>query len=401
MNVVIVDGDLPYPPTSGKRLRTLNLMLPLARRHRLTYLSRANASSSEANKAVDFLQDHGIETILVDHPVPPKRGPMFFARLGVNLFSSWPYSVTSHESNMMRKALADLARRPVDLWQFEWSGYLPMFKQNRARTLVVAHNVDTLIWQRYHENESRPFHRWYIRQQWRKMEHFERWAFAQATRVVAVSSEDAALLQQMFAVKNVDVVDNGIDRASFETVKGSRDPRLILFLGALDWRPNLDAVKVLLETLFPAVRQEVPDARLCIVGRHPSPELSARIQAISGVELHADVADVRPYLAKAGVMAVPLRIGGGSRLKILEALACGLPVISTRIGAEGLCLSPGKDFDQVESIAEMTGPLIQALRNPERVQSMAEQARPAVLQRYDWNCLADKLERVWHECLRT
>jgi glycosyltransferase involved in cell wall biosynthesis len=115
-----------------------------------------------------------------------------------------------------------------------------------------------------------------------------------------------------------------------------------------------------------------------------------------GVELHADVADVRPFLAECGVMAVPLRIGGGSRLKILEALACGLPAVSTRVGAEGLALVPNIDYVQAEEDA-MADALIQAIRNPGPMQAMARHGRQLVLDQYDWGILAKKLEAVWEK----
>ena len=180
----------------------------------------------------------------------------------------------------------------------------------------------------------------FLKTQWRKFRHFEEDAFRKATRVVAVSEEDARLIRTQFGQPNTDVVDNGIDRAYFEAVLGQRDPASILFLGALDWRPNLDAVGLLLDKIFPQVRLQEPPATLAIVGRNPSAALAERIAHAPGVKLHANVADVRPYLGASGVMAVPLRIGGGSRLKILEALACALPVVSSPVGAEGLTIQP-------------------------------------------------------------
>jgi glycosyltransferase involved in cell wall biosynthesis len=197
----------------------------------------------------------------------------------------------------------------------------------------------------------------------------------------------------------VDVVDNGIDRAFFEQVRGQRDPERILFLGALDWRPNLDAVGLLLDKIFPQVRQQEPAAKLWIVGRHPSATLIERARQTPGVELHADVADVRPFLGESGVMAVPLRIGGGSRLKILEALACDLPVVSTRVGAEGLLLKPGEDYVQAEEDA-MADALVHALRDPAAMQAMAQHGRRIVLDTYDWSVLAEKLEAVWEKCIQ-
>src|SRR5262249_28856764 len=152
---------------------------------------------------------------------------------------------------------------------------------------------------------------------------------------------DAHLIRAHFHQPNVDVVENGIDRAYFEQVTGQRDPRRILFLGALDWRPNQHAAYLLIDKIFPQALAQEPEARLVVVGRNPSDALVQRIRAARNAELHANVPDVRPFLAQSGVMTVPLRIGGGSRLKILEALACALPVVSSRVGAEGLNLRPG------------------------------------------------------------
>jgi glycosyltransferase involved in cell wall biosynthesis len=223
--------------------------------------------------------------------------------------------------------------------------------------------------------------------------------FAEVDRIVAVSREDAELLQRRFAVENVDVVDNGIDRPYYEDVRCNGEPGVLLFLGSLDWRPNLDAVRQLLDHIFPAVRRAEPSARLCIVGRNAPKWLVARVTATEAVELHADVADVRPYLAASRVLAVPLRIGGGSRLKILEALACGLPVVSTRIGAEGLDLRHGRDLVLAENIEGMAASLLACIRDPHSARALAQNGRRRVLERYDWDVLAGRLEQVWQKCV--
>jgi glycosyltransferase involved in cell wall biosynthesis len=400
MEVTIVDSDLPYPPTSGKRLRTLNLMLPLARRHRITYICRGDAAGPETRPALEFLRDHGVAPLLVDHPPPRKRGAGFFWRLAANLASRLPYSVAAHLSRPLADALRrHAATARVDLWQVEWAGPFPLLPHARGlRTVINSPNVDTLIWQRSHEAERRPLRRWYIRRQWRKFERFERRVFAAATRVVVVSDDDAALVRGRFGVATVDVVENGMDRLYFEGVTGRREAGRILFLGSLDWRPNQDGVRLLLDDILPAVRRAEPAARLVIVGRQAPAWLAERVRHTEGVELHADVPDVRPFLGACGVLAVPLRIGGGSRLKILEALATGLPVVSTKIGAEGLCLRPGEEFVQAEP-AEMAAALVEAIRFPGRIRALAERGRRLVLEHYDWEGLADRLERVWETCV--
>jgi glycosyltransferase involved in cell wall biosynthesis len=402
MKVVIVDGDVSYPATSGKRLRTLHLMLRAARRHQITYIGRCAEGSEEDRTAPDFLRQHGIEPILVYHPVPQKSGVGFYARLvASSLLSPRPYSVASHYSALMRRVLTGYAaQNSPEIWQFEWAPYLDMLDSAiPGPRVVIAHNVDTLIWRRYYETARGILWRTFLKQQWHKFERFEEAAFRRADRVVAVSAEDASLIRERFGQPAVDVVDNGIDRAYFEQAPSvQRDPQRILFLGALDWRPNLDGVHLLLDTIFPAVRNQEPNARLVVAGRNPPAGLVARIAGIPGAELHANVADVRPFLAECGVMAVPLRIGGGSRLKILEALACGLPVVSTRVGAEGLCLDAGTHYVHAEP-AEMAEALVAALRDPGRVQAMAEAGQRIVLETYDWEVLAQKLEASWEQCL--
>jgi glycosyltransferase involved in cell wall biosynthesis len=397
LNVAIVSSELPYPPTSGNRIRTLNLTIRLARRHRVTFIAHRNA---EAEEAARFLGEHGIETLLVDRRVPARSGLLFYSRLAANLASPLPYSVAAHSSQALRQAVRLFAGRSrTDVWQAESTILLETTADlGEVPRIVIAHNVESLIWQRYHEIERQPVKRWYIKRQWEKFKTFEQRAFAKASRVVCVSADDARLIEQDFGRKQVDVVDNGIDPSYFEAVRGERDPKQILFLGSFDWRPNLDAVDRLLDLVFPAVLRAEPSATLLLVGRRPPESLVRRIRGLAGVELHADVPDVRPFLARSGVMVVPLRIGGGSRLKILEALAAGLPVISTRVGAEGLELVPGQDFIAADDAESMSHELLAHLRDPSRNLTMAERCRGFVLDRYDWDVLAGKLEAIWLEC---
>jgi glycosyltransferase involved in cell wall biosynthesis len=400
LRVAIVDEELPYPPTSGKRIRTLNLALRLARRHQLTYICHRNADADEARRAADFFAEHGVETVVVGRAVPPKSGPGFYARLAANLLSPLPYSVASHTSRGLRAALRrQAAARAVDLWHCEWTPYAEALRAVPGRRVVVAHNVESVIWRRYYETERGALRRWYVGRQWRKFERFERRALAGADRTVAVSGADAERFRRDFGVTRVDVVENGVDTAYFRPEAARRVPGRLLFLGSLDWRPNLDGVSRLLDDVFPAVRAAEPDATLNLVGRNPPAWLRRRAAESAGVTLHADVPDVRPYLASCALLVVPLRIGGGSRLKILEALAAGTPVVSTRVGAEGLCLEPGRDLTVTKDTDDLAAALVAALRSPERLARQVASGRARVLARYDWDTLADEMERVWLACV--
>jgi glycosyltransferase involved in cell wall biosynthesis len=263
----------------------------------------------------------------------------------------------------------------------------------------MAHNVESLIWQRYHETESNTLKRWYIKKQWDKFETFERWAFAKASRTVTVSADDAALARQRFNAKRVEVVDNGVDTRLFQPGRTSREPHSVLFLGSLDWRPNIDAVNVLLDQIFPAVRSQEPDSRLIIVGRKSPRWMVDRVNREENVELHGDVPDVRAYLNHCTVMAVPLRIGEGSRLKILEALATQTPVVSTQIGAEGLHLESGTHLYVVENTEGIADALVHSMRNPDESMAMAKRGREVILDLYDWDALSRKLEDIWVSCV--
>jgi glycosyltransferase involved in cell wall biosynthesis len=300
----------------------------------------------------------------------------------------------------LRQALREhAASHPVDLWHCEWTPYVQAVRGlANGRRLVVAHNVESIIWRRYYETEAHPLCRWYIGRQWRKFERFERKVMGEVDRTVAVSALDAQRLRRDFGAQRVDVVENGVDLAYFQPEMIEREPARLLFLGSLDWRPNLDGVRLLLDQVFPAVRAAVPSARLCLVGRRPPGWLNEAAQA-PNVELYADLPDVRPQMARCGVMVVPLRIGGGSRLKILEALATNTPVVSTRVGAEGLELEPDKHLTIVDDVEDLPQAIIRAVRTPAAMQLQAKRGREAVLARYGWDALANEMDRVWIDCV--
>jgi glycosyltransferase involved in cell wall biosynthesis len=403
LRVAVLDEELPFPLTSGKRIRSFNLLSRLADRHRVTVICHRNPDPDEAAEAAAAFRAAGIQTVMVDRAVPRKSGPGFYARLAGNLLSPLPYSVSTHTSPTLVQAVRDyVVDHKVDVWHCEWSPYAQVLaaalgpKLASAKWVVMAHNVESMIWRRYAEAESNPVKRWYIRRQWRKFERFERWAYAAASAAVAVSPDDAAVMREQFDTLAPAVVENGVDTAFFRPQRDAeRDPARVLFLGSLDWRPNLDGVRLLLDDIFPAVRKQVPHATLAVVGRHPPEWLRHRVADSPGVELYADVPDVRPFLATCGMLAVPLRIGGGSRLKILEALASGMPVVSTRIGAEGLRLTPDWDYVHAADTGDMAAAIVEGIRRPDDLAETADRGRREVLARYDWGPLADRLDAVW------
>ncbi len=404
LRIAVLDEELPYPLNSGKRIRTFNLLARLAERHRITILCHRNAEPGEAETALKVLQNLGIDAIVVPRAVPKKEGAGFYARLAGNLLSSLPFSVATHTSPELVEAVREFAaQNPVDVWHCEWTPYAQVLRRalgkrlRRAPWVVMAHNVESLIWKRYTETEENSVKRWYTRRQWAKFEKFERWAFAHAFWTVAVSEDDAALIRDTLdGTEQTEVVDNGVDTKFFRPQRDvDRDPHRMVFLGSLDWRPNQDGARLLLDSIFPAVKAAEPRASLAIVGRNPPDWLKEHAARTPGVRVFGTVPDVRPFLATCGMTVVPLRIGGGSRLKILESLATGTPVVSTRVGAEGLRLEAGTHLSVTPDETGLADAILETMANPDDALDRADEAQRYILREYDWAPLAEKLEEVW------
>jgi polysaccharide biosynthesis protein PslH len=321
--------------------------------------------------------------------------------LAANLLSPLPYSVAVHNSRALRRAVQDFAaHHPVDLWHCEWTPYARALRGiGKAPQVIMAHNIESQLWQRYQDHERNPVKRWFMRQQLRKFLRFEYQAFSTAEATIAVSQDDADLARFALGARHVEIVDNGVDLDYFQPPCDHRRTNSVLFLGSLDWRPNLDGIELLLNEIWPLVRAQTPAATLQIVGRNPPHWLLRRARKMAGVEVHGTVPDVRPFLTGCSLLAVPLRIAGGSRLKILEALACATPVVSTTVGAEGLRLEADHHITLADGTEAMATALVRALQEPELIQAQAWRGREVVSQHYGWDVLADRLSRVWQHCV--
>jgi polysaccharide biosynthesis protein PslH len=401
LRIAVLDEELPYPPTTGKRIRTYNLLSQLAARHDISFLCYRSHDPAELEPGLAHFAQLGIRVVMHDEP-PPRQSVLLGRselawKLFRNLFSPQPFLVENHVRRpFLRMVERIAAEQEIDVWHCEWTPYARVPALLGLRPwVVVAHNVESLIWQRYYETERNPLKRWYIGLQWSKFRRFESRSFRTTSQLVTVSRPDATLAVRHFTARQPAVVDNGVDTRQILPPEAPRDRHSILFLGSLDWRPNLDGVTQLLDEIFPLVQSRQPSAQLHIVGRKPPRWLVERIARQANVHLHADVPSVQPFLHRCSVMAVPLRIGGGSRLKILEALSAELPVVSTTIGAEGLHVVTGEHLTLADSPSEMAAALSRATELPDDLLAQARRGRQLVVEQYDWPVLAEKLDRVW------
>jgi len=204
-----------------------------------------------------------------------------------------------------------------------------------------------------------------------------------------------------WGIRSPALVENGVDLDEFSPSQEQPAALEILCLSSLDWFPNVDGVNYLIDEVMPLIVARMPAVRLRIVGRRPPKGLQDKIARLPWLDFVGEVSDVRPWLARASVVIVPLRIGGGSRIKILEALAMGKPVVSTTIGAEGLAVSGETHLLLADSPEELARRTIELLKSPELGPRLGEQGRKLVQERYSWDRAADALEAAWFSACRS
>lgn len=394
LDVLLVDEELPWPANTGKRLRTWNLVRRLQARHSIVFLCHGE----DGQKRPEGWDN--VEIVHVPSPLTPLSGPSLYFSLFRNLRSSQPFVVDRHDSIAMRTAFDRLlADRTFDIVHCEWTPYAANIAHvmGAIPCVLAAHNVEHQIWRRYSEAARNPLKKVFLRTQWRRMAAFESTMCPAFDVATCVSPEDAAQLEAM-GCANAVVVPNGVDLDYFHpdhSFLPEQGASSIVFTGSMDWRPNQDAVQFFVDQIFPRVRKTLPHAVFRVVGRKPPEALARQWSACPGVEVTGTVDDVRPYLAEAAVVVVPLRIGGGSRLKILEALAMRKAVLSTTLGAEGLDLTHGHTLWIKDEPGPFAAACIDILRHPDHYTAMAAAGRDAVMNRYDWDGIAAIQDEAW------
>src|SRR5437660_1012918 len=385
MRILVLDEEFPYPANNGKRTRSLNLYSRLAKEFRIRYLGYGEDSSV----AAEALRSAGIEPIAVPARIPRKNGAIFYLRLLANVLSPLPYIVTSHYSRVYADTVrANMAFEP-NLLLCEWTPYAIYAKvPSSAKKLVSAHNVEADIWQRYFDNETNWVRRWYIREQHRKVKRFEHAALNWVDGAVAVSDLDRARLAREHPSLPLTVVPNGVDLDYFRPTPRAASRHLV-FTGSMDWRPNQDAARYFVRHILPLLHQTRPDLECTFVGRSPPEDIRA-LADILGVHVTGTVDDVRPYVDRPAVYVVPLRIGGGSRLKILEAMAMGRPVVSTTVGAEGLNVVHEQHVLLADDPKTFAESVLRLLGDPEMCRKLTANGRSLVEQSYGWDALAKR-----------
>jgi len=383
MNILWVKAGGLVPPDTGGKIRSYHILRELAREHSITFFSFHAAESNNAHRELEKVFDRVVCVPLV---LPAKRSLAELRNYAASFFSREPYNIAKYCRPQVGRRFVDLLKRgdhDVIVCDFLMAAGVIPWDWPMPKVLFT-HNVESMIWRRHYEFARNPFWKALSRREMRRMETAERRYLKAADRVLTVSESDRRFFSSFLESTKLTVIPTGVDVEYFQSSAGNENRNTLVFCGSMDWLPNEDSVLYLVREILPRVRQEFPEVSLCVVGRSPSPRLQSLAAREKNMELTGWVPDIRPFLSRSAVVVVPLRIGGGTRLKIFEAMAMAKPVVSTSMGAEGLPVHPGEDILLADEPSKFAENVCLLLREPSRRKQIGAAARKLVEENYTW-----------------
>jgi glycosyltransferase involved in cell wall biosynthesis len=392
MKILWIKTDFLHPTTGGGQIRTLAMLQRLHRDHEVHYVAFDNAESPEGRERAS---EYSTRAYPVPHVVPDKETPAFIPQLIGGLTSSLPVAVTRFRSPAMKSQIAELTSRiRFDAIVCDFLFPAPNVP-DLSQAVLFQHNVEAVIWKRRTDHAPTPLHRWYIGLQYKRMLAYEKEVCRRVRRVIAVSLADAATFKHDYSVKDVRSVQTGVDLDYFRPPPNPPARKAdLLFLGSMDWMPNVDGIKWFVSDVLPLIHAKRPQTTLALVGRKPTAEILALARRDSRIVVSGTVPDVRPWLHGSTVSIVPLRIGGGTRLKIYEAVAARVPVVSTTIGAEGLAATNGVHIRLEDSPERLAACCLELLDNESERRRLSEAAYDLVASKYSWDAVTAEFAQL-------
>lgn len=413
MKILFLTPQLPYPPNKGTAIRNFNIIKNLAARHELWLLSFADdafwgKNGKAGNGGLENLRVLNQLCRYVDTVPMPRRDRG--QRLATALFSPAPDLVLRLSSEDFEDKLTQLlSAERFDIVQIEglemarlWSNAWSRTRLKERPWLVLdEHNAEYVLQRRAFQIDLGRPARWvgaiYSFLQWAKLRRYERRMCSRMDVVVTVSERDRQQLLKLNPNLHVEVVANGVDVGYFDDLDfgdAALGEASLVFTGTMDFRPNVDGVTWFAQAVWPRILRAVPDARFYVVGRNPKPEVLG-LERIPGIVVTGAVRDIRPFFKGAVLSIVPVRMGGGSRLKILEAMAARVPILSTTMGAEGIDITPGVDIAIADEPEDFAREAVSLLHDPEKRAALAARGRELVATRYDWPAVVPALDALY------
>jgi glycosyltransferase involved in cell wall biosynthesis len=391
MKILWVKCDFLHPTTKGGQIRTLETLRRLHERHEIHYVAFQDPGRPEGLARAG---EYSTRAYPVTLRTPPRASLAFAGQLLRNLFSTLPLSLARYRSDEMRRTIERLLNRErFDSMVCDFLSAAPNIP-NLDRAVLFQHNVETVIWRRL-ASQGSLLKRTYFGLQADRMLRYESDACRRAGRVIAVSPDDARLLTEMGGAANVAAIPTGVDISYFASPSDRVPPTAdLVFVGSMDWMPNIDGVRWFLERILPLIHGKRPATTVAIVGRKPSSEFVAAAKKDSRIRVTGTLPDIRPWLWGSSVSIVPLRIGGGTRLKIYEAMAARVPVVSTAVGAEGLDIHPPHDIRIADTPEDFAAQCLELLEDPATSLKIVDAAWKMVASEFSWEQVALCFSRI-------
>jgi glycosyltransferase involved in cell wall biosynthesis len=392
MKILWVKSDFLHPTSRGGQIRTLETIRRLHQKHEVHYMAFENPAEPEG---VARAKEYCSYVYPVKHEPPRKRSLAFALQVAGSVFSSLPVAVARWTSPAMKQALGDIqSRQKFDAVVCDFLHPAANF-DSLAGCVLFQHNVETMIWRRHTEHAGDPLQRAYFELQAKRLFEFEKKACLEAGRVIAVSEADSRMMRDMFGARDIVSVPTGVDIDYFRRPEDTAPPATdLVFVGSMDWMPNTDGVHYFVREILPLIRRRYPECSVTVVGRKPSPDILALGEADPRIRITGTVPDVRPFLWDAKVSIVPLRIGGGTRLKIYEAMAAGVPTVSTTVGAEGLDIAHPSNIRLADTPETFAADCIAMLSDRREASRMSAEALHLVTSRFSWDRITQDFENI-------
>jgi glycosyltransferase involved in cell wall biosynthesis len=383
---------LPFPPDSGPKVKTYNVIKYLAQHHRVTLVSFVRGDQSEHVRHLE-------QYCQAVHTVPMARSTLLNGIAMIqSLLTGQPWMMVRDDRKAMRDLVDSLAaRQHCDIAHADQLN-MGQFAERvpSAFKVLDAHNALWLLYKRLWETMSPGLRKWLLGRDWRLLKEYEGQMVRTFDAVLAVSQQDrAALLEAAGEEREITVIPIAIDTEEAGLVVREPGANHILHLGTMYWPPNIDGVTWFLREVFPHIRRHRPAAVFDVVGSRPPSDLQELGRADSGINVTGYVDDVTPYLQRAGAFVVPLRAGGGMRVKILNALAEGIPIVSTKLGCEGIDVADGRDILIADSPGDFAAAVLRLLDDPGLGQRLSRSGRQLAETKYDYRRACTPLEDLY------
>jgi len=395
---------LPYPPKGGALQRSHNLLRQAAGRHEVHLVSLnqwKNLPTPDAvGEAIDFLKNLCKRVEVFPIPSDAARWRWMMMSMASYLRSS-PYDVNWLKNKGMEKYLEKVSKTETfDLVHVDTIGLYPYVSAFSGTPVVLNHhNVESHMMRRRYEKETNGLKKIYFHRESSKLERYEREVCGKCALNLVVSDLDGIRLKETVGNVRYSVIPNGVDVDYFRlNEKNATKREGLIFVGAMDWYPNREAVRFFLKDIWPKLLEEKPDRRVTFIGKNP-PQILLEASKHSAIHAPGFVDDVRPFLDGAGIYVCPIRDGGGTRLKILDALAMEIPLVATGMAVEGLDLEDELHYLKAETAEEFATQINRLENDPILCRSLAVRGQRFVEERYSWDVIGEELARTYEKAV--